>query len=143
MANKDSLPDRMAVALSSYGIIFLGTPHQGTNSADWGNLILNIKSIIRPTSHTLLQHLQPESEALQLQQTQFGPIGRQFDIKCFYEMYETPVLWGGKKMVGMAPTQSYSRLLIVRADCPEIFCCWFGKCRADWALQGPHNNGQV
>ena len=49
---------------STAGIIFLGTPHTGSNLADWASILTKFSSIVRPTNKNILGVLQPGSEML-------------------------------------------------------------------------------
>ncbi|KAL8848232.1 MAG: hypothetical protein Q9221_006750 [Calogaya cf. arnoldii] len=49
---------------STAGIIFLGTPHTGSNLADWASILTKVSSIVRPTNKSIVNVLQPGSEML-------------------------------------------------------------------------------
>jgi hypothetical protein len=89
-----------AVKLSTYGVIFFGTPHQGTESASWGKVLVNVASIFQHTSTAILEHLERDSEWLELQLEQYKSISSEvFTIFCF-ESYPTPLPTGTSMMVG-------------------------------------------
>ena len=88
LATKDNLFSHKAVALSTYGIIFLGTPHQGTQFA---SILLNIQAITRPVNDALVKHLSRNSEALEQQLSQFMSISKDFVIKFGFETYPTNI----------------------------------------------------
>ncbi|OAL46213.1 hypothetical protein IQ07DRAFT_603591 [Pyrenochaeta sp. DS3sAY3a] len=88
-----------AIKLSTYGIVFCGTPHQGTDSASWGKVLMNVVSIFQHTSTSLLTHLERDSEWLQIQLEQYNSISSDvFTIFCF-ESYPTPLFTGGSIMI--------------------------------------------
>ncbi|KIM71640.1 hypothetical protein PILCRDRAFT_37074, partial [Piloderma croceum F 1598] len=60
-----------AVERSTYGILFLGTPHQGSATVDLATSILQILSIRFDTNNTILNDLGLHSKALQQQQDQY------------------------------------------------------------------------
>jgi len=91
-ATRDHLSHHKAIFLSTYGIIFLGTPHQGSSAADLGQLILRILSLHSPTNVLVAKHLGPNSEKLQEQLSRYQPISGSFDTRFFYEAYETPLI---------------------------------------------------
>ena len=94
LATKGNLFAHKAIALSTYGIIFLGTPHQGTQSAELASILLNIQAITRPVNDALVKHLSRNSEALEQQLSQFVSISKDFVIKFGFETYPT-YLGGG------------------------------------------------
>ena len=88
-ATKRNLYAHKAVALSTYGIFFLGTPHQGTKSAELASILLNIQAITSPVNDALVKHLSRNSEALEQQLSQFVSISNDFVIKFGFETYPT------------------------------------------------------
>ena len=93
------LPDRRYIKVSTYGILFVGTPHQGAEGVTWGILARNLASIFTNTNGQILEHLAKNSEWLEYQQTLFLPISSQFETVYFYETYLTPLLGGGSLLV--------------------------------------------
>jgi hypothetical protein len=88
-----------AIKLSTYGVMFFGTPHQGTESASWGKVVVNVASIFQHTSTAILEHLEKDSEWLEVQLEQYKSISSEvFTIFCF-ESYPTPLLAGRSMMV--------------------------------------------
>lgn len=53
-----------ALLESTAGIIFLGTPHTGSNLADWASILTNLSWIVRPTNKDIVNVLKPGSEML-------------------------------------------------------------------------------
>lgn len=90
-----------AIKLSTYGIMFCGTPHQGTDSASWGKVLVNVASIFRHTSTSLLKHLEKDSEWLQTQIHQYRSISSDFFTIFCFESYPTPLLTGESIMVSV------------------------------------------
>jgi hypothetical protein len=81
VANNEHLK---AIKLSTYGVMFFGTPHQGTDSASWGKVLVNVASLFRHTSTALLEHLERDSEWLEIQLEQYNAISSDiFTIFCF------------------------------------------------------------
>jgi hypothetical protein len=104
MANVGHNEHHKAVILSTYGVMFFGTPHQGTDKASWGKLLTNVVSIFRQTNNGILQHLEKDSEWLEIQLDQYKPISSNiFTIFCF-ESYPTPLVSGGSMMVSLHPS---------------------------------------
>jgi len=90
-----------AVELSTYGINFLGTPHQGNDNADLGNLLLLIQSIYSDSNNAVLWDLKPQTAALQQQLSQYAAISGTYNTKFFFETLDTPLrhLGGIRKRV--------------------------------------------
>ncbi|KAL9008254.1 MAG: hypothetical protein Q9173_006607 [Seirophora scorigena] len=56
---------------STAGIAFLGTPHSGSNLADWASILTRFSGLIRPTTKAIVSVLQPGSEMLANLQQEF------------------------------------------------------------------------
>lgn len=90
-----------AISLSTYGILFFGTPHQGGNDVSWGKRLVEIASVYLHTNSTVLSHLERDSEWLQTQLEQYKPISTEiFTIFCF-ESYPTPLKVGISRIVSL------------------------------------------
>lgn len=84
------------------GIIFLGTPHQGSWMADWSKIPAKALGVVKSTNPTLLEVLQINNEHLQslhrrflnkLQAVERDSRGqRTIETTCFYEEYGLPVV---------------------------------------------------
>ncbi|KAF8526934.1 hypothetical protein BU17DRAFT_82396 [Hysterangium stoloniferum] len=86
--------EHKSIATSTTGLVFLGTPHQGTDSTDLILLLLKIQSLLRPTNKKVAQHLTANSEVLQDQLDQYNSISRLYNTVFFYETYSTPIPGG-------------------------------------------------
>ncbi|KAI6080132.1 hypothetical protein F4821DRAFT_266190, partial [Hypoxylon rubiginosum] len=91
--------EHRSVKTSTYGILFMGTPHQGGNGVQLGRALVNIASIFVAADDRILKHLERDSEWLQQQLGQYGPISSDFVTKFAYETYETPTLLGHRILV--------------------------------------------
>lgn len=49
---------------STRGIVFFGTPHRGSNDAQWGDILRSITSVAFDTNEKLLHTLKPDNELL-------------------------------------------------------------------------------
>ena len=97
-ATREHRPEYRAIELSTHGIIFLGTPHQGTESVDLALVFLQIQSIYANTNNRVMKHLTRDSEALQALVSRYAAISGHFDTKFFFEEFPTR-LPGGMKRV--------------------------------------------
>lgn len=88
-----------AIKLSTYGVMFFGTPHQGTDSATWGKVFVNVASLFQHTSTALLQHLERDSEWLRMQLKQYNSISSDIFTILYFESYPTPLPAGRSVMV--------------------------------------------
>jgi hypothetical protein len=79
------------IKLSTYGIIFMGTPHQGAN-VTLGSAILNIASVVIRTNRNLVMNLDRDSEYLQSQLEFYRGIRDDFATVYCYETKPTPPL---------------------------------------------------
>jgi hypothetical protein len=83
-----------AIKLSTYGIIFFGTPHQGSNYVSWGKLLVDVASVFRHTSSALLEHLEKDSPWLETQLEQYKPISADIFTIFAFESYPTTLKAG-------------------------------------------------
>jgi hypothetical protein len=86
--------DQYAIKLSTYGLIFLGTPHQGGEGIALGERLVAIASIFVQTNNRLLQHLKRDSEWLQQQLNQYLGISDEFVTTFAYETLPTAIALG-------------------------------------------------
>jgi hypothetical protein len=93
------LKEHRSIKTSTYGIIFMGTPHQGSSGVQLGTLLVNVASVFVAADTRLLQHLERDSEWLQQQLGQYGPISGDFVTKFAFEVYETRTVMGRSLMV--------------------------------------------
>ncbi len=100
-ARQGALEEQRSIKVSTHGILFMGTPHQGGSGVRPGKLMLNIASIFVTTNHRILQPLERDSEWLQQQLGQYAPIGGDFITKFAYEIYPTPIAIGKTIMVSI------------------------------------------
>ncbi|MCJ1429258.1 hypothetical protein MMC29_007171 [Sticta canariensis] len=98
-ARQGALEEHQSIKLSTYGIFFMGTPHQGGSGVQLGELVLKVASIFVTADDKILKHLERDSEWLQQQLGQYGPISRDFVTKFAYETYPTSVALGKTIMV--------------------------------------------
>ncbi|KAM3533698.1 hypothetical protein MY4038_003013 [Beauveria bassiana] len=98
-ARQGANPEHRSIKLSTYGILFMGTPHQGGNGVQLGRVLANIASLVMAADDRLLKHLERDSEWLLQQLGQYGPISNEFVTKFAYETYPTPTVLGRSIMV--------------------------------------------
>ncbi|KAH7006417.1 hypothetical protein EDB82DRAFT_573172 [Fusarium venenatum] len=120
-ARKGALLDQRSIKLSTYGIVFMGTPHQGGNGVQLGRILINAASVFVQADDRLLKHLERDSEWLLQQLGQYGPISGEFVTKFAYEEYETPIALGKKILVvpralAVVPGQADAEPIAVHAN---------------------------
>lgn len=77
----------------------MGTPHHGGSGVELGKLLVNVASLFVAADDRLLRHLKRDSEWLQQQLGQYGPISGDFVTKFAFETYKTPTVLGHSIMV--------------------------------------------
>lgn len=102
MTNESHLPYRKDIQLSTFSILFFGTPHQGSDLASWGSLLLRVAEIYYHTDDRLVRHLRSNSESIESGLAEFASIANSILIKYFYETFPTPIKAGGSIMVSYA-----------------------------------------
>jgi hypothetical protein len=81
------------------GIVFLGTPHHGSDLASWAAVCAKFAKKFGDTNVEIVNALKPHSEVLRDTQDEFGQLlesrkneGRKIQITCFYEELATSVV---------------------------------------------------
>ncbi|KAK4164005.1 hypothetical protein QBC43DRAFT_300695 [Cladorrhinum sp. PSN259] len=120
-ARRGALEEHRSIKVSTHGVIFMGTPHQGGNGVQLGRLLVNIASLFMPADDRILKHLERDSEWLQQQLDHYGPISGDFMTKFAYEEYETPTALGHSIMVvprisAVVPGQPDAEPIAIHAD---------------------------
>lgn len=85
-----------SIFVSTYGLLFLGTPHNGSDMAKWGTLLQNICSAVLPkkiieSSSQLIKSLHTDNETLQNINSLFADIIPRYHIYFFHETRSTDV----------------------------------------------------
>ena len=106
------MEEHRSIALSTYGVFFMGTPHQGGNGVALGELLIKVASIFVKADNKILQHLERDSEYLQQQLGQYAPISSNFVTKFAYEVHPTPIAFGKAVMVSIEFRSDSSQILI-------------------------------
>lgn len=94
--SKESFRD---ILVSTHAVMFLGTPHSGTNGVELVKLMNSVMSIFLETSETVLKHLKRNSEELYNIQESYISASRKIDAMFFYEAYKTPIIGGVKQLI--------------------------------------------
>jgi len=120
-ARKGALVEHRSIKTSTYGIMFMGTPHQGGNGVQLGKLLVNVASVFVAADDRLMKHLEQNSEWLQQQLGQYNPISSEFVTKFVYEEYKTPTVLGYSIMVvlkasAVVPGAADAEPIVIHAD---------------------------
>ncbi|KAL2268471.1 hypothetical protein VTJ83DRAFT_3317 [Remersonia thermophila] len=91
--------DLRSIYVSTYGIIFLGTPHGGADIAAWGAVVERMADALVPkkiitTESVLLKTLKKDSETLQQITNHFLDIYQRFKIHMVHESHKTSAKGG-------------------------------------------------
>ena len=114
--------EHRSIYLSTYGIIFAGTPHQGGEGVTWALRLVAIASIFTNTNDTMLQHLQRDSEEVQRLMRDYAPISGDFRTKFVYETSPTELPTGRSMMVrASANSHKYVLTSLAVVDRTESF----------------------
>ncbi|KAJ5216450.1 uncharacterized protein N7498_002857 [Penicillium cinerascens] len=121
----DHLPEHHWIKACTYGIMFMGTPHQGVNGVKAGRLVLNMASLFMPTNKKIIETLQRGSEWLEMQNEQYLPISKLFVTHFAYEEYETKIPGGAKTMIvprfsAVIPGMTNAERIVIHADHREM-----------------------
>ncbi|KAK1658850.1 hypothetical protein BDP55DRAFT_637504 [Colletotrichum godetiae] len=88
--------DARSIFVSTFGIIFLGTPHTGSGMATWGVVLQNIADAIAPkkmfeSESVLLKTLKKDNETLQNINSHFLDFYQRFKIHMAHENHKTDI----------------------------------------------------
>ncbi|KAL2186336.1 hypothetical protein L209DRAFT_806571 [Thermothelomyces heterothallicus CBS 203.75] len=102
--------DLRSIYVSTFGIIFLGTPHNGSDAATWGGIIQRMADAVVPrkifdTESVLLKSLKKDNETLQEISNHFLDIYQKFKIHMAHENQKTDIK-GSKMLVVDASSAS-------------------------------------
>ncbi|KAL9038794.1 MAG: hypothetical protein Q9180_002917 [Flavoplaca navasiana] len=100
LANETHLPDQKDIQMSTFAILFFGTPHQGSDMTAWGNLLVKLCGVYYQTNDRWLSHLESKSESIESGLGEFASVASRITIIYFYETLPTPTWAGGSAMVG-------------------------------------------
>jgi hypothetical protein len=88
-----------SVADSTRGILFIGTPHRGSDQAQWGGILASVLGYVKQDNAELVKRLNKEEPRLEVLQERFLKFleirkeGQQpVNITCFFEELPVPVL---------------------------------------------------
>ena len=79
------------IKLSTYGIIFCGTPHMGSDKAKFAEIVTAAASVFYSTNRDLLKHLKSNSNTLWEDLCRFTNIHDHFKMHFAYETHRTVV----------------------------------------------------
>ena len=80
------------LALSTVGIIFLGTPHRGTPAAKWGEIVAtSAKALGLGSEDSIFKNLREDAETLRDLLYEFTLWANRASLKivCFFEQHQT------------------------------------------------------
>ncbi|CAH0055794.1 unnamed protein product [Clonostachys solani] len=124
-ARQGALLEQQSVKLSTYGILFMGTPHQGGNGVQLGRILANIVSVFVAANDCILKHLERDSEWLLQQLGQYGPISSDRDEICNSGWYIPLPLLGNlvaeprqvvPRASAVVPGQADAESILIHAD---------------------------
>ena len=91
------------IFLSTYGVVFLGTPHRGTPQASLGILAAGVCGAMLQDANTgILRSLEPDSEILERIREAFERMMTRGEVKAYSFMEEIPTM--GVGMVRTLPS---------------------------------------
>ncbi|KAF8515029.1 Alpha/Beta hydrolase protein [Hysterangium stoloniferum] len=105
-ATEDQLFSHKQIYISTYGIVYLGTPHQGIDIAKMATQLINVAAIFTSINTKFLRYLEAHSEKLQTLQAEYNLISTDFVTKYAYELYTTRHKTGIEMWASIVPKAS-------------------------------------
>jgi hypothetical protein len=88
-----------AVADSTHGVLLTGTPHRGSEQAQWGSILVSVLGYVKQDSAELVKRLNKEESRLALLQERFSKLlemrkeaQQPVNVACFFEELPVAVL---------------------------------------------------
>lgn len=101
LVHASNRPDCEDIRISTAGVVFLGTPHEGTEVAGWGEYL----AMIRGNDRNLMRQLEPKATELYDLSHDFACGYKHLGIVCFYEKLDN-AYFGGKLRVPIVDQRS-------------------------------------
>ena len=93
--HNDQAPDLGVLYKYTAGVVFIGTPHRGSDQTGLAKIVSNVARLsLRQPNDKLLNNLRKESDVLENQRKSFVSISKELPVACFSE--EKPVVGIGK-----------------------------------------------
>ncbi|KAE9578200.1 hypothetical protein CGMCC3_g5809 [Colletotrichum fructicola] len=108
MADIDHLEEQKSIELSTYAVMFLGTPHRGSEGARLAKVLTTILSIFSHTNIKPLHQMESDGEWVEELQERYNSISKNFKTVFFYETLAMPIPFGSTIVVPKA-LEFYSR----------------------------------
>ncbi|KAL2438366.1 hypothetical protein ABEF95_007852 [Exophiala dermatitidis] len=106
---------KKGIKLSTFGILFLGTPHEGSDAVPLGLHALRIAGVYYNTNDSAVKELGAHSQWLEHQTNQFNTIRDSFRIRNCYETMETR-LGRGPSLVAYQRVRDVMKLMTRDAE---------------------------
>ncbi|TVY62779.1 Protein SERAC1, partial [Lachnellula suecica] len=139
-----------SIAVSTYGIIFLGTPHTGADPAKWGIMVEKMVSALIPkkivhTEAQLVKTLQTNNETLQNVNLKFLEIQDRYRIDLVHESIPTDL--GGTKtlivdQISASPAMAHAEKYGIEATHSGM-CKFDSKSSPGYSMVAGHIKGWV
>lgn len=95
----DKNESKKGIKLSTFGILFLGTPHEGSGAVSLGQSALRIAQVYYSINDNAVKELSEHSQWLERETNLFNTIRDNFRIRNCYETSPTPLLRGASVTV--------------------------------------------
>jgi hypothetical protein len=86
------VPNLAEIYKNTKGVLFLGTPHRGSDKASLANIVANVATLVlRQPNKQLLQSLEPSSSTLEYLRNSFTTVSQHMRIVCVREENPTAI----------------------------------------------------
>ncbi|KAG8779610.1 hypothetical protein FRC16_003375 [Serendipita sp. 398] len=92
------------IYVSTFAILFFGTPHSGANGVPLAELMGRMLSVYMHTNDLVLKDLGRDSSELEDIQRMYLPASNRINTIFFYEEYRTPIFGGMEKLIVPRPS---------------------------------------
>jgi hypothetical protein len=110
MSSQSKLERIRQIEASTTGIVFLGTPHHGSDLAKWGVFFSSLLALAKPSNRAAVKLLRKDSEVLGDLQEDFHTLlerrkdkGNRINVVCFFETLLTCNFWVVPKNSAVIP----------------------------------------
>ena len=104
----NNLESLRAIKVSTFGVLFFGTPHSGANGVQVVEWLVRLSSIFMDVTSKHAKYICQGSDELGQLGQEYLPISHDFETIFFYETYRMPTIGGKPVLVCLKPICGHS-----------------------------------
>jgi hypothetical protein len=109
------------IKLERCGLLFLGTPHSGSGSADWNKFLVALAVTVADVRQDTIDLLKSFNSTSVWDKKDFEDLDSQPPVKCFAEGRKT-IVKGTEQYVSLSPLEGCQQPFSLSTDCDTKLC---------------------